>query len=86
MTDLVVIALTVAILGVVLGWLIGHYHAAAQFKAMLAQIGPGLHTDLTKAEQDLVALFRKATGKAPAAAPAGSASPPAGASPPGPTV
>jgi hypothetical protein len=61
----------VALTGIVIGFLVGHYHANAQLKALLAQLGPGLKHDLSAAETELVALFRKVTKKeAPAEPPA----------------
>jgi hypothetical protein len=62
------ILIGVAITGIVIGFLIGHYHANVQLKALLLQLGPGLKADLTAAEAELVALFRKVAKREPAPA------------------
>ena len=71
------IIIGVALVALALGFFVGHYHAGSQWKALLAQIGPGMKSDLTAAEAELVALFRKVTKKeTPASVPV-DATPPA---------
>lgn len=59
----------VALAAVTLGFFIGHYHATSQWKALVTQIMPGVKSDLSAAEAELVATFRKVTTKTPAVAP-----------------
>ena len=68
MTDLVFFVLGGAVVGAAIFYA-GHKTAT---NAFLAKAGSALSTE----EQALVAWFRKATGKVPAAAPAGGASAP----------
>jgi hypothetical protein len=72
------ILIGVALTALVVGFLVGHYHANAQLKSLLLQLGPGLKADLTAAEAEMVAVFRKVTKRdAVAADPAPSTPPPA---------
>lgn len=71
MTDLLFMCLGAAIVGAIIFYA-GHKTAT---NALLAKAGAGL----TTIEQEIVAAYRKATGKVPAAAPA--ANPPTGAPP-----
>jgi len=71
------IIIGVALVALLLGFFVGHYHAGSQWKALLAQIGPGTKSDLSAAEAELVALFRKVTRKETLAGVPVDASPPA---------
>jgi len=76
MNELMWFVMGAAVLCLLLGFFVGHYHATQQWKDFVSQVRPGLQSDLSGAEQELVKVFRKVTGKDPGAAPAGGGSAP----------
>jgi len=69
MSDFFWIGLVVALVAIFCGYLIGHYHAQEQAKALLDKISPGVKADLTNAEADLLTFWRKHTSKSGAGTP-----------------
>lgn len=57
------ILIGVALVALALGFLAGHYHAMAPVRDFIAAIAPGVKADFSAAELELVATFRKITGK-----------------------
>lgn len=60
--------------GIIVGAALEKWDKNRVAAAVVDKLTAGAETGLTKVEQEIVAAYRKATGKVPAAAPAGDAS------------